>query len=443
MPISKKIIKKRSYLIRGGEPLRGEVRVPGAKNAATKELVASLLADSPVTLHNVPEIGDVDVTLEMLSALGAKVSFKKGMAIVDARRLKTEKVAEAFSRKNRIPILLLGPLLHRFGKAMIPALGGCTIGARPIDFHLAALEKMGAVIVCDKGFYTATTKRLKGAIIDLPFPSVGATENVMLAAVKAKGTTIIRNAAVEPEIMDLAVLLQSMGAIINLDVNRTWVIEGVESLHGAEHRVIPDRIVAASFMVAAAITGGDVFIRDARQTDLLSFLNALRRVGVPFEIQEDGIRVVGAHGDAPLRPVVIETDVHPGFMTDWQQPFVMLLTQAKGVSMVHETVYEERFGYTDALVKMGANIQLHRECLGEKPCRFVNQDYRHSAVIAGPTPLKAAAIVIPDLRAGFSYLIAALIAKGESKLTGVELIERGYEDIIGKLKGLGADIEVL
>ena len=240
--------------------------------------------------------------------------------------------------------------------------------------------------------------------------------------------------------MDLAVLLQSMGAIINLDVNRTWVIEGVESLHGAEHRVIPDRIVAASFMVAAAITGGDVFIRDARQTDLLSFLNALRRVGVPFEIQEDGIRVTAPK---ELNPVVIETDVHPGFMTDWQQPFVMLLTQAKGVSMVHETVYEERFGYTDALVKMGANIQLHRECLGEKPCRFVNQDYRHSAVIAGPTPLKAAAIVIPDLRAGFSYLIAALIAKGESKLTGVELIERGYEDIIGKLKGLGADIEVL
>ncbi len=440
MPVSKIASKIRSYLIRGGNPLRGEVRVPGAKNAATKELVAALLADSPVTLHNVPEIGDVDVTLEMLSALGAKVTFKNGTAIVDSRSLKTEKVAEAFSRKNRIPILLLGPLLHRFGKAMIPALGGCTIGARPIDFHLAALKKMGAAIVCDKGFYTATTKRLKGAIIDLPFPSVGATENVMLAAVKAKGTTIIRNAAVEPEIMDLAVLLQAMGAIINLDVNRTWVIEGVESLHGAEHRVISDRIVAASFMVAAAITGGDVFIRDARQTDLLSFLNALRRVGVPFEIQEDGIRITAPK---ELNPVVIETDVHPGFMTDWQQPFVMLLTQAEGVSMVHETVYEERFGYTEALVKMGANIQLHRECLGGKPCRFVNQDYRHSAVIVGPTPLKAAEIAIPDLRAGFSYLIAALIAKGESKLTGVELIERGYEDIIGKLKKLGADIRVV
>lgn len=435
-----KKLHAKSYLIHGGKPLRGEVSVPGAKNAATKELVAALLADSPVTLHNVPEIGDVSVTLEMLSALGAKVSFKNGMAVVDAKKLKTEKVAEAFSRKNRIPILLLGPLLHRFGKAMIPALGGCTIGARPIDFHLDALRKMGAEIVCDKGFYTATAKRLKGAIIDLPFPSVGATENVMLAAVKAKGTTIIRNAAVEPEIMDLAVLLQAMGAIINLDVNRTWVIEGVEKLRGAEHSVIPDRIVAASFMVAAAITDGDVFIRDARQADLLSFLNALRRVGVPFEIRENGIRVTAAR---KLKPVVIETDVHPGFMTDWQQPFVMLLTQAAGVSMVHETVYEERFGYTDSLVKMGANIQLHRECLGGKPCRFINHDYRHSAVIVGPTPLKAAEIAIPDLRAGFSYLIAALIAKGESKLTGVELIERGYEDIIGKLRSLGADIRVV
>ncbi|MBU0540745.1 UDP-N-acetylglucosamine 1-carboxyvinyltransferase [Patescibacteria group bacterium] len=429
----------KTYYVRGGKPLRGEVRVSGAKNAATKELVAALLADAPVTLHNVPEIGDVRVTLEMLAELGAKVSFENGTAVIDARRLKTEKVAEAFSRKNRIPILLLGPLLHRFGKAMIPALGGCTIGARPIDFHLDALRKMGASIMCEKGFYVATAKKLKGAIIDLPFPSVGATENVMLAAVKAKGTTIIRNAAVEPEIMDLAVLLQAMGAIINLDVNRTWVIEGVDSLHGAEHCVIPDRIVAASFMVAAALTGGDVFVRDARQTDLLSFLNALRRVGVPFEAREDGIRVTAPK---ELQPVVIETDVHPGFMTDWQQPFVMLLTQAKGVSIVHETVYEDRFGYTDALVKMGAKIQLHSECLGGKPCRYINHDYRHSAVIVGPTPLKAAEIAIPDLRAGFSYLIAALIAKGKSKITGVEQIERGYEDVIGKLKSLGAEIEV-
>ena len=352
---------------------------------------------------------------------------------MNAATLKTPKVAEAFSRKNRIPILLLGPLLHRFGSAVIPALGGDTIGARPLNFHLDALKHMGAEIITKDGVVIATAKRLTGARIELPFPSVGATENIMLAAVKAHGTTIIRNAAVESEIMDLARLLQAMGAIIHLDVNRTWVIEGVESLHGATHRVIPDRLVAASFAIAAAVTGGDIFVRDADQESLMSFLNALRRVGVPYDVREDGIRFM-----APKRisPIVLETDVFPGFSTDYQQPFVLLLTQADGVSVVHETVYEDRFGYTDALRNMGAKIQLHKECLGSKPCRYTNRDYRHSAIISGSTPLHAADIVIPDIRAGFSYLIAALIAKGTSRLTGIEHIERGYEDIIGKLKNL-------
>lgn len=431
-------LKRRVYTITGGKPLRGEVRISGAKNAATKELVASLLADGPVILENVPRIGDVEVTIDMLRELGVKITSAGNRVTVDASKLKTSQVASAFSRKNRIPILLLGPLLHRFGEATIPALGGCTIGARPIDFHLEALKKMGADIMCDGEQYVAKAKKLKGTVIELPFPSVGATENVMLAAVKARGTTIIRNAAVEPEIVDLAKLLQSMGAIINLDVNRTWVIEGVDALHGATHRVVPDRIEAASFAAAAVLTGGDVLIRDAQQEDLMSFLNALRRAGAPYEVTSQGIRF---HGAKKLHPIVLETDVHPGFMTDWQQPFVMLLTQADGVSIVHETVYEDRFGYTDALVQMGANIQLHKECLGSKACRFANRDYRHSAIIVGPTPLKAANIMIPDLRAGFSYLIAALIAKGTSKLTGVELIERGYEDIISKLKKLGAKIE--
>ncbi|MBU1348670.1 UDP-N-acetylglucosamine 1-carboxyvinyltransferase [Patescibacteria group bacterium] len=429
----------RAYAITGGVPLRGDIRISGAKNAATKEIVAALLSDEPVTLHNVPDIGDVHVTLEMLKGLGAAVTFSDGTVTVDASGVSTPEVAEALSRKNRIPILLMGPLIHRFGEARIPALGGCTIGARPVDFHLAALKAMGAVITCDEQTYTASAKRLKGAVITLTYPSVGATENAMLAAVKAEGTTLIQNAAMEPEILDLAKLLQAMGAIINLDVNRTWVIEGVPILHGAVHRIIPDRIEAASFMVAAAITGGDVFVRDARQDDLLSFLNALRRVGVPFRIEEDGIRVSKSER---IFPIALETDVHPGFMTDWQQPFVMLLTQAEGVSIVHETVFEDRFGYTEALTRMQANIQLHRECLGSKACRFVNRDYRHSAVIVGPTLLKAADIRIPDLRAGFSYLIAALIADGTSRLTNVELIERGYEDIIGKLKKLGAQIEV-
>ncbi len=430
---------QRSYRITGGVPLTGDVRITGAKNAATKELVAALLADEPVTLENVPQIGDVEVTFEMLRALGVKITRRDARVTVDASKLKTSHVAEAFSRKNRIPILLLGPLLHRFGKAVIPALGGDTIGARPVNFHLDALKQMRAEITMDGDAYVATAKRLTGVVIELPYPSVGATENIMLAAVKAKGSTVIKNAAVEPEIVDLARLLQSMGAIISLEVNRTWIIEGVDELHGATHQVIPDRLVAASFAVAAALTGGDLFVRGAQQENLMSFLNALRRVGVPYEIREDGIRFMAPK---KIHPIAIETDVYPGFSTDYQQPFVILLTQAQGVSVVHETVYEDRFGYTEALRAMGAKIQLHKECLGSKACRYVNRDERHSAIISGPSPLHAAEIAIPDLRAGFSYLIAALIANGTSRLTGVEHIERGYEDIFGKLKTLGAKITV-
>lgn len=437
--VSKDASQEKSYMVTGGVALRGEVTVPGAKNAASKELVASLLADTPVTLENVPLIGEIDLTVELLQGLGAKVTRRGHRVVVDASKLETSQVSASFSRKNRIPILLLGPLLHRFGEAVIPAVGGDAIGARPVNFHMEALQKMGATIQYEDGVYIAKAARLIGTVIDLPYPSVGATENVMLAAVKAKGTTVIRNAAVEPEIVDLAMLLQSMGAIINQDVNRTWIIEGVDHLHGATHHVIPDRLVAASFAVAAIITKGDVFVKDARQVDLLSFLNNLRRIGVTYEIKEDGIRFIGS---AELKPITLETDVHPGFMTDWQQPFVVMLTQADGVSIVHETVFEERFGYTEALKKMGAKIQLHRECLGPKSCRFRDRDYRHSAIIVGPTALKAATINVPDIRAGFSYLLAALIANGTSTLTGVDHLERGYEDLIGKMQSLGAKIRL-
>ncbi len=430
---------ERAYLVTGGKPLVGEVRVSGAKNAATKQLVASLLTDEQVTLRNVPAIGDVDATVDMLRGLGAEVIFGDNTAVIRAGSVKTPEVAAALSRKNRIPILLMGPLMHRFGEARIPMLGGCKIGARPIDLHLEGLRKMGADITCEDGYYVARAKRLKATAIELAFPSVGATENLILAAVKAKGTTTITNAAVEPEIIDTAMLLQSMGALIHLDANRTWVIEGVDELHGADRHVIPDRIEAASFGVAAALTQGRVFVRDARQADMLSFLNAMRRVGVPFTVERDGI--VFGHADS-YAPVVVETGTHPGFMTDWQQPFVMLLTQARGVSIVHETVFEDRFGYSEALVRMGANIQLHHDCLGSKDCRFRHQNFLHSCIVSGPTQLKAADIQIPDLRAGFSYLLAALMAQGQSRVTGVELIERGYEKIIEKISGLGADIAV-
>ncbi|MFZ6015812.1 MAG: UDP-N-acetylglucosamine 1-carboxyvinyltransferase [Patescibacteria group bacterium] len=437
---SKKTSKQRAYKINGGQPLKGEVRISGAKNAATKQLVAALLSDEPVILNNVPQIGDVDATIELLQGLGVAIDRKTDQVTVKSIGIKNGDVASAFSRKNRIPILLIGPLLHRFGEARIPMLGGCKIGARPVDIHLLGFEKMGAEIICEEDCYVIKADKLKGAMIELRFPSVGATENLMLAAVRAEGITTIANAAIEPEIMDTAKLLQSMGAIIHLEANRTWVIQGVEKLSGATHNVIPDRIEAASFAIAAAITGGSVFIKNARQDDLLSFLNALRRVGAPFTIQPDGILFESAKR---YNPIILETDVHPGFMTDWQQPFVMLLTQADGVSIVHETIFEDRFGYTEALKKMGANIQLHSDCLGSKECRYKHQNYKHSCIVSGPTPLKAANIEIPDLRAGFSYLLAALMAKGASTVSGVEHVERGYEDIIGKLQNLGANIEVI
>jgi len=265
---------------------------------------------------------------------------------------------------------------------------------------------------------------------------------VLLAAVRANGVTELRNAAVEPEIMDLIALLQKMGAIINVHTDRVIEIEGVDRLRGYKHRPIPDRIEAASWGAAALATGGDVLVRGARQADMMTFLNVFRSVGGKLEIEdgpEGGIRFW--HDGGELTPVALETDVHPGFMTDWQQPMVVALTQARGLSIMHETVYEKRLGYTDALNQMGATIQTYRECLGGTPCRFGRRNFRHSAVIAGPSKLHAADLVIPDLRAGFSHLIAALAAEGTSTVYGVSLINRGYEDFEAKLAGLGAHVE--
>ncbi len=432
------------YEIEGGQPLRGRVRVSGAKNAATKQIVASLLTDQEVFLHNVPRISDTTVTLDVCQSVG--LHFEWDSASGNSLKLHTPSVESAevplgFSGMNRIPILLLGPLLHRFGKAVIPMLGGCNIGSRPVDFHVQALEQLGAKIVFQEDRYYAVADQLQGAVIELPYPSVGATENTLFAAVLAKGITLIKNAAVEPEIIDQIMLLQKMGAIIYVDTDRTIVVEGVDKLHGAQHRVINDRIEAASFAVAAIITGGDVIVEGAEQLNMLTFLNKLRQVGGEFEVRNEGIRFY--HPGSTLKPIVLETDVHPGYMTDWQQPFVMLMTQAEGISVIHETVYENRFGYTEALARMGAEIQLFKQCLGEKACRFKSRDFAHSCVVRGVTPLKAAEIDIPDLRAGFSYLIAAAVATGTSRVHGIQYVERGYSNILQKFQQLDAKIRLV
>ena len=321
---------------------------------------------------------------------------------------------------------------------MIPAPGGDRIGPRPINFHLDGLQRMGATLKTRENAYHFTTTGLRGATIDLPFPSVMATETLLIAATMARGVTIIQNAAIEPEIIELIKFLQKMGAIIEQRVDRKIVIEGVDRLHGAEHHALSDRNEAVSLAIAAYLTHGDVRVIGADQGVLLTFLNTLYRVGLDFAVDDQGIRFFG--GGGRIKPIALETDVHPGFMTDWQQPFTVLLTQARGMSVIHETIYEDRFGYTVDLNKMGADTGLYSKCLGELQCRFRERNYKHSCVVRGPTPLRAADLTMPDVRAGASYLLAALCAEGTSTVRGIEHIERGYEGLEGKLRSLGARI---
>lgn len=429
----------------GGQPLKGTVLVRGAKNFVTKAMVASLLGDSPSVLRNVPDISDVRIVAGLLGVHGVKISHdvETGEVHLDPTAVKSAHMAEinAHAGSSRIPILFCGPLLHQLGEAFIPDLGGCRIGDRPIDFHLAALRSFGAVV--DKlpdGIHLTAPNGLIGAKINLEYPSVGATEQVLLTAVRAQGLTELSNAAIEPEIMDLINVLQKMGAIISVDADRVIRIEGVPNLQGFDHKSLFDRNEAASWAAAALATRGDIMVEGARQSEMLTFLNVYRKTGGKFEIHDEGIRFY--HPGGELTPVVIETDVHPGFMTDWQQPLVVALTQATGVSIVHETVYEQRFGFTEALVQMGATIELHRECLGGQKCRFGQRNFIHSAVISGPTHLHGADIEVPDLRGGFSHLIAALMAEGRSRVSNVGIIARGYENFLDKLRSLGAVFEV-
>ena len=315
------------------------------------------------------------------------------------------------------------------------------IGDRPIDFHLSILRSFGAQVdKLESGIHIAAPEGLKGAVIELPYPSVGATEQTLLAGVQAEGITELRGAAIEPEIMDLINVLQKMGAIISVDTDRTIQIEGVENLEGFTHTALSDRIEAASWGSAALATHGDIFVEGASQPEMITFLNMFRKVGGAFSVERDGIRFY--HPGGELKPIVLETNVHPGFMTDWQQPMVVALTQAQGLSIVHETVYEQRFGFTKALNKMGAQIQLYRECLTGLACRFGQRNYYHSAAISGPTPLHGADITIPDLRGGFSHLIAALAADGKSTVRGIDMISRGYEHFLTKLGALGAQVKL-
>ena len=433
-----------TVIFEGGKPLVGEVSVRGAKNLVTKAMVAALLADTPSTLKGVPAISDVAVVRGLLEAHAVSVTEDAdGELVLDPRGVKSAHFAEidAHAGSSRIPILFCGPLLHQLGEAFIPDLGGCRIGDRPINFHLDALRAFGAQLEKSyEGIRLKAPQRLVGARVDLPYPSVGATEQVLLAAVRAKGVTELTNAAIEPEIIDLIAILQKMGAIIVVEPNRTIVIEGVESLQGYHHTALADRNEAASWAAAALATRGDIYVRGAKQQDLMTFLNVYRKVGGLFEVDDEGIRF--RHPGDAIKPVVIETDVHPGFMTDWQQPMVVALTQAEGRSIVHETVYENRFGFTDALVQMGANIEVYKEGIASITRRVPRRPLEQAAVVTGPTPLHGANIRVPDLRGGFSHVIAAVTAQGTSEVSNIGIISRGYEHLLQKLDGLGVSFEL-
>ncbi len=433
--------------IEGGNPLTGEVKVRGAKNLVPKAMVAALLGSSPSLLRNVPEIKDVKVVTDLVELHGVSVHNDPvtGDLTMDPTKVSQANHADidAHAGDSRIPILLCGPLLHTIGEAFIPDLGGCRIGDRPINYHLRVLEEFGAKVEkLPTGIsMKAPSAGLQGAKIHLEYPSVGATEQVLLATTRAEGNTELIGAAIEPEIMDLIAILQKMGAIITVETDRQIIIEGVKELKGYTHKAMPDRNEAASWASAALATGGDIFVRGANQKDMSTYLNVFRKMGGGLDIQDDGIRFY--HPGSDLNPLFVETNVHPGFMTDWQQPLVVAMTQAKGVSVVHETVYENRFGFTDALVRMGATVQVHKDCLGPTVCRFGHKNFQHSAIVTGKTQLKGADINVPDLRGGFSHIIAALTAEGSSHVTGVSVISRGYEHFVDKLQDLGAQFEAL
>lgn len=431
--------EKTTLTLRGGKPLLGHVKVSGAKNAATKMMLAALLTDDEVILHNCPMIDDVIVAGEMIQALGGTVEFGNHSVRIVAKHLQATHVPRP-NIPNRLSILALSPLLHRVGQADLPGVTGDKIGPRPVNFHIESLRAMGAVITEENDRYLAFANGLVGTSINLPYPSVGATENALLAGVLAKGRTMITGAAIEPEIMDLIKMLQQMGAIVEFRANRLIIIDGVKKLRGVSYSVPPDRLEAASFGMLAIATNGDILVEDARQDDLITFLNTIRRIGADYSIEAGGIHF--KRTNKPLTAVEIETDTHPGFATDWQQPMVVLLTQAAGSSVVHETVHESRFGYVETLKRMGANIEVFSKCLGELPCRYNGKGFAHSAIIQGPTPLHATTIEIPDLRAGMAHVMAALVATGTSHITGLQHLLRGYEGFFDKLRAIGADFEL-
>ena len=414
-------------LIRGGRQLQGEVRISGAKNAALPELCAALLTDQPVVLRNVPRLQDVATMLTLIRNMGVKVERNgDGMVRIDAAQLSVPEAPYELVKTKRAAVLALGPLLARFGEATVSLPGGCAIGSRPVDQHIKGLQAMGADIIVEHGYMIAKLpkgrERLKGANIQTDMVTVTGTENFLMAATLAEGRTVLENAAQEPEIADLAEMLIGMGARIEGHGSRRIVITGVEKLGGCTHQVVADRIEAGTFLCAVAATGGDVVLRHGRADHLEAVIEKLRAAGASVTALQDGIHL---HSQGRLQPQSFRTTEYPGFPTDMQAQFMVLNAIADGPSKVTETIFENRFMHVNELVRLGANIQ-------------VNGKF---AVIEGVERLSGATVMATDLRASASLVIAGLVAQGETLVDRIYHLDRGYDQMETKLRGIGADIE--
>jgi UDP-N-acetylglucosamine 1-carboxyvinyltransferase len=410
-------------IIRGGAPLRGTVDLSGSKNAALPCLMAALLTDQPVSIHNVPRLRDVRTSIELLGRLGVESRWTGDHDVeLHARTVVSHEAPYELVKTMRASFLVLGPLLARAGRARVSTPGGCAIGARPVNLHITGMRMFGARIQMRQGYVEAHAGTLRGARVWLDSPSVGATENILMAAVRARGRTTIENAAREPEVQDLARMLSEMGARISGAGSHVIEIEGVERLGAVEHSVIPDRIEAGSLMIAAAVTGGDVVVRGAPLEHLEAVVAKLRETGATVEPAADGLRVTRG---AALRPVELRTLPYPGFPTDLQAQMMALMTQASGTSVITETIFENRFMHALELMRMGADIVMKGP----------------TAVVRGPAALCGAPVMATDLRASMGLILAGLAAENSTELSRVYHLDRGYEALDAKLRALGAAVE--
>jgi UDP-N-acetylglucosamine 1-carboxyvinyltransferase len=405
--------------------LKGKVRISGSKNAVLPAIVASLLTEERLRLRNIPRVNDVYTTLTLMEELGANYELKGNSLSIRSKTIISPEASYELVRSMRASILVLGPLLARYGRAIVALPGGCAIGSRPIDLHIAGMHRLGASITLEHGYITAEAPRLQGAEIEFEKKTVGGTENLLMAATLAQGETVLRNCAQEPEVVGLAELLKKMGARIDGIGEEVIRIRGVKELGGASHEIIPDRIEAGTFLVAGALAQGDITLVNVDPGQLTTVIDKLRVSGARIETLDP--RTLRVTGSAEIKPQDITTSPYPGFPTDMQAQFMVLMTQASGTSIITETIFDRRFSHVNELVRLGANI----EVLGDK------------AIVRGKTLLSGAEVMATDLRASASLILAGMIAGGETVINDVEHLDRGYEKIEDKLKRLGANIERL